>query len=341
MKFAIAKKLLLPALLIVSPLSHAVVAGGIVSIRNVWPAGASYNQMAFYQQISNDGGPKSHYFWANQFHFKGGDGGYIGLQNRGNGVHAFNYSIWKAKGWKSGNCKHFSHEGSGVQCQVEYPWKTGHIYQLKVLKEGNLVKGVIYDFMTGQAKTVGVIEVTETFGGLYASSGFVEEYSQGNGQLSSCSVIGAQSSVFYNPVANDSVRAEQSTKTYGNCNDGYIVQAACNASACINVINDLGAIPSPSVKQVPVVHSNDLGAQTIANALSDTQQVTIQTTKSNWAPNIFFPSPGQYKWKSIFVDHRASNTSSLHINGSLLTLSKGQQLSYVSDGKSWNAVTVQ
>jgi hypothetical protein len=340
-KLGIAKKLVLPALLLISPLSHAVVAGGIVSLKHEWPAGESYKTMSFYQQIGNDGGVKAHYFWANQFHFKGGDGGYIGLQNRGDGVHAFNYSIWKAKGWKSGNCRHFSHEGSGVQCDIEYPWKVGHVYKLQVVKEGNLVKGLINDQMTGLTKVVAVIEVPDTFGDINASSGFVEEYSQGNGQLSSCSGIAAQSSTFFKPAAGDGVRAKQSTETYGNCDDNFVVQAACNNNACINSINNLGAVASLEVKRVPVVHSTDLGAQVITNSLSDTHEVLVLLSKSRWAPNINFPSPAQHKWKSIFVDHRASNESLLHVNGSVLRVNKGQQLSYISDGKVWKAVEAE
>ncbi|GAB5038847.1 hypothetical protein BHOIPH791_13790 [Bartonella henselae] len=58
------------------------------------------DQLTFFQKISNDGGMNSHYYWANQFFFKNGDVGYIGLQNSG-GDHFVNYSIWNAVGWKS------------------------------------------------------------------------------------------------------------------------------------------------------------------------------------------------------------------------------------------------
>lgn len=143
MNYRIIKAIFLPLLFLFSQSSHAVVAGGIVSVQHSWPANSEFNKLSFFQQISNDGGTSSRYYWANQFQFKQGDGGYIGLQNRGSKVHAFNYSIWKAKGWKSGECSYFDHEGSGVQCQIVVPWKTGHQYKLDVSKNGNLVTGVV------------------------------------------------------------------------------------------------------------------------------------------------------------------------------------------------------
>ncbi|WP_174847237.1 DUF3472 domain-containing protein [Yersinia artesiana] len=338
MSYRIKKILLSQVLFLISPLSYAVVAGGIVAINHLWPANSEFNKLSFFQQISHDGGTDSHYYWANQFFFKQGDGGYIGLQNRGNGVHAFNYSIWKAKGWKSDNCNYFDHEGSGVQCQIVVPWKTGYQYKLDVFKDGNLVTGVVTNLMDGTTTTVGVIEIPETFGKLYASSGFVEEYSQGNGQLSSCYVMGAQSSIFLNPIGDDKTQAGQRSYTYGNCNDPYVVQAACNGDACINTVSNLRAMASPNAPTVSIVNGKDLTAETISSALSKVNLVAIRSQDDNWAPNIYFPQPNTLKWKSIFVDHRASNSSSIYVNGGITTVNKGQHLMYMSDGSSWKVI---
>lgn len=325
-------------LFLISPLSHAVVAGGIVSLNHSWPANSEFNKLSFFQQISNDGGTDTHYYWANQFHFKQGTLGYIGLQNRGNGVHAFNYSIWEAKGWKSGECGYFSHEGSGVQCQIIVPWKTGHQYKLDVSKNGNLVTGVVTDLMDDTATTVGVIEVPDTFGSMYGSDGFVEEYSQGNGQLSSCYVMGAQSSIFLNPIGDDKIKAGQSSYTYGNCNDPYVVQSACNGDACINTISNLHAVASPNAPEVSIVNDKNLTAETISNALNNVDLVVIRSEDGKWAPNIYFPEPNNLKWKSIFVDNRASYSSSVHVNGSITKVVKGQHIMYMSDGSSWKVI---
>ncbi|QCT22426.1 DUF3472 domain-containing protein [Jejubacter calystegiae] len=338
MNYGIKKNLLVPLLFLFSPLSHAVLAGGIVSVNHSWPANSEFNKLSFFQQVSNDGGTDSKYFWANQFHFKNGDGGYIGLQNRGDGVHAFNYSIWKAKGWKSGVCSYFNSEGSGVQCQIVVPWKTGHQYKLDVSRNGNLVTGVVTDLMDGTATTVGVIEIPDTFGKLYSSSGFVEEYSQGNGQLSSCYVMGAQSSIFLNPIGDDKTKAGQSSYTYGNCNDPYVVKSACNGDACINTISNLRAMASPNASIVSIVNENDLTAETISNALNKVDLVAIRSQDGHWAPNIYFPEPNKLKWKSIFVDHRAGYSSSIHVNGSIMKVNKGQHIMYMSDGSSWKVI---
>jgi len=338
MHHGIKKTLLVPLLFLISPLSQAVVAGGIVSLRHAWPESAEFNKLSFFQQISNDGGTGARYFWANEFHFKQGDGGYIGLQNRGNGVHAFNYSIWQATGWKSGTCSFFNHENSGVQCQIIVPWKSGHQYKLDVSKNGNLVTGVVIDQMDGTTTTVGVIEVPERFGKLNASSGFVEEYSQGDGQLSSCYVMGAQSSTFLNPTGDDHTKAGQSTFTYGNCNDPYVVKAACDGDACINTVSNLGAVASLNAPTVSIVNNNTLTAETLAGALNKVDLVAIRSEDGHWAPNIYFPHPDTLKWKSIFIDHRAGYASSVHVNGTITQVKKGQQLMYMSNGSSWKVI---
>ncbi|WP_300002579.1 DUF3472 domain-containing protein [uncultured Cedecea sp.] len=325
-------------LFLFSPLSHAVVAGGIVSVSHSWPVNSEFNKLSFFQQINNDGGTGSKYYWVNQFYFKNGDAGYIGLQNRGDGVHAFNYSIWKAKGWKSGVCSYFDHEGSGVQCQIVVPWKIGHQYKLDVSKNGNLVTGTVTDLMDGTATTVGVIEIPDTFGKLYSSSGFVEEYSQENEQLSSCYVMGAQSSIFLNPIGDDKTNAEQSSYTYGNCNDPYVIQAACNGDACINTISNLRAMASPNAPIVSIVNDNHLTAETISNALNKVDLVAIRSQDGHWAPNIYFPEPHTLKWKSIFVDHRAGSSSAVHVNGSVTKINKGQHIMYMSDGSRWKVI---
>ncbi|UTO28016.1 DUF3472 domain-containing protein [Bartonella harrusi] len=320
--------------------SYAVVAGGIVSVRNAWPAYSNFNQLSFFQKIDNDGGLRSHYFWANQFAFKNGNNGYIGLQNRG-GVHFFNYSIWKAVGWKSGQCRFFSHEGSGVQCDIKVSWKIEHQYKLDVSKNKNLVTGTITDLTNGTKTIVGVIEVPKTFGKFYSSLGFVEEYSQGVNQLSSCFVMGAQRSIFRNPIGDNTIKAKQSTYTYGNCNDPYVVQASCDNNSCTTVVNDLKGIPSPHAPQVAFINEKNLSAQTISDALKANNLIVIRSRNGSWAPNIYFPRPGLFKSKSIFVDHRASYGSSLYVNNSVTKVNKGTQKMYMSDGKRWKVIKTQ
>lgn len=243
---------LLAACLLAAPAAQAVVVGGIVSTDARWPAAsAGYDRMTFYDQVDRDGGVRSNYYWANQFWFVGGDGGYIGLQNR-SGQHWLNFSIWLASGWDPASraaCSHFSHEGSGVQCQLQWDWKPGHKYKVDLVRASNRVTGTVTDLMSGDSVAVATILIPTAWAGFKnAAVSFVEEFSQGSGQLASCSAIGAQSSVFYRPVANGNLpAASHTTRTYGNCNDRNIAHAACDADGkCINLVSDLGGYPSPA-----------------------------------------------------------------------------------------------
>lgn len=115
-------------------LSNAIVVGDIVTIQHKWPDNTAFNKISFFLQVNNDGGSRSNYYWANQFNFINGDTGYLGLQNRQNGIHAFHYSIKQAKGWRSGNCRYFYDTGTSVQCDIVIQWKAGHLYRLDVSK---------------------------------------------------------------------------------------------------------------------------------------------------------------------------------------------------------------
>ncbi|MBX4335175.1 DUF3472 domain-containing protein [Bartonella raoultii] len=322
--------------LITSP-SYAIVAGGIVTVQHKWPAGREFDKLSFFEQISYDGGPKSHYYWASQFSFKNGNGGYIGLQNS-KGVHFVNYSIWNAVGWKSKHCKRFSGEGSGVQCQIKMPWKVGHQYRLDVSKEENLVTGTIIDLMDRTKTTLGVIEVPKTFGKFDGSLHFVEEYSQGNEQLASCFVMGAQSSIFRAPIGDDTVKAKHMTYSYGNCNDPYVVQTACNDDACVNTVSNLGGKPISHVSEVAFVNGEDLSAETISNVLKKADLAIIRLEDGSWVPNIYFPQPDLFKEKSILIDHKASYGSVIYVNNSKHQSHTGEEIIYTSDGRHWKIV---
>lgn len=328
-------------LFLISSPSYAIVAGGNVSVQHEWPTHSEFDQLSFCEQINHDGGEKSHYSWANQFFFKNGNAGYIGLQNSKE-EHFVNDSIWKATGWKSKQCHYFDYEGSGVQCQIKMPRKTGHPYKLNVSKKDNLVTGVIIDLMDDTETTVGVIEVPQTFGKFNGSLSFVEEYSQGSEQLSSCFVMGMQSAIFRAPIGNKTVKAKQSTYTYRNCNDPYVVQAACNDEACINTVSNLGGMLLPhaleGTPEVSLVNGQDLSAQTISDALKKADLIVIRSQDGYWTPHIYFPKPHLLKGKSIFVDHRANYSSSLHVDNSVKEVKIGTQLMYMSDGNRWNII---
>ncbi|WP_411961338.1 hypothetical protein [Pectobacterium versatile] len=64
----------------------------------------------------------------------------------------------------------------------------------------------------------------------------------------------------------------------------------------------------------------------------------MRSQDGSWAPNIYFPQPDRLKWKSIFVGHQTSSSSSIHVNGSVRKINKGLHLMYMSDGSCWKVI---
>ncbi len=319
---------------LISKPSYAVFAGKVVTMQHTWSQNRSFDTFSFFQQITYDGGPHSIYFWGNEFQFKNGKSGYIGLFNRG--TRTIHFSIRNATGWKSEKCKHFTHEGSGVRCEIEFPWKIGTRYRLDVSKNGNLVTGTIIDLIAGKATTVGVIEVPNTFGKLHKSSSFVEDHSRWKRHLSSCYVLSPQSSTFFSPIADYKYQAFINASAEGHCKDPHVVQIVCKFSTCMNSISDLGGLASPTAEpKVPISNGKDLSAQTISDKLKKEELVVVYLQDGAWAPNIFFPSPGPFMWKSIFVDNHAASSSSIRTDHEIRKVTTGQKIMYMSDGKTW------
>jgi len=90
--------------------------------------------------IDVDPGIQSAYYWAHQFGFKNGDGGYMGLQTNGHmqgewvGKMAI-FSIWDALEAEPGpgaSSEEFTGEGEGWSCRKKYNWVEGHTYCLRI-----------------------------------------------------------------------------------------------------------------------------------------------------------------------------------------------------------------
>lgn len=237
--------------LVVSPLAGAVVAGGMVAVNRQWPASdTGFLDMEFGVTVVQEPGRNGFTYWADQFWFKGGDGGYIGLQQRDANKKALNFSIWQATGWvaeKGANCAFFGHEGSGVQCWIDYGWKQGTTYNIRVTAEdlGHWA-AYITDTAGGATRKVATIQVPQTWGGIYATASFVEDYAQGADQRDSCEAVPPTSAVFHLPKAeNGTVLPLSSTaRTYGTC--VAIARASCTVGQdCIGSANVYGNLGSP------------------------------------------------------------------------------------------------
>ncbi|MCA9773474.1 MAG: DUF3472 domain-containing protein [Myxococcales bacterium] len=126
--------------------------------------------------IEADPGTAAALFWSHQFHFQGGDGGYIGLQTSGNigGVPVGKMalvSIWQALGGLAGSpgsvCQTFGGEGTGWSCRIPYDWQEGRTYRLRLWEyccaetpgAAEWWTGSVTDLTTGVETILGRIQV--------------------------------------------------------------------------------------------------------------------------------------------------------------------------------------
>jgi len=139
-----------------------------------WPAsGAGYYN--FDERLTILGhSPGTHYFWAHQVGFVGGDGGYLGLQvgSYPNNTKIALFSLWGANGAEGANCGPFVEGGAGYTCRLDpYNWVTGRAYRLRIWAAGEDALGDwwgawVQDTTTGVDSYVGRLRVPTSWGWL-------------------------------------------------------------------------------------------------------------------------------------------------------------------------------
>ncbi|MFE1775595.1 DUF3472 domain-containing protein [Streptomyces sp. NPDC059008] len=226
-------------------LRSAIVAGGMAIIYREWPESAEgYNDFEMSTTVTKDPGYNGHTYWAHEWSYSnGGDGGYVGLQRKSADEKALNFSIWEASGWRDAapeaNCSNFSHEGSGVQCWIDYPWKEGVKYNIKVAKvDSKGWRASITDTESGETSSVATIELPQDFGGLNTLSEWVENFAQGDEQPENCEDVPSAVAVYDQPTANDGAvkPLKSSPSTYGECKS--IAEAVCTPEqSCTLTVN--------------------------------------------------------------------------------------------------------
>lgn len=238
--------------LLFSSSAFAIVAGGMVAIDRQWPATElGYLDMEFPMTVTDEPGSNGYTYWAHQFWFKGGDGGYVGLQQRDGDNKALNFSIWKATGWTAepgAQCAFFDHEGSGVQCWISYAWRQRATYAIRIVAEdAGRWAAYVTDTSNGNQRKVATIRVPAAWGGLTSRTNtFLEDYAQGSQQRASCAAVPPSSAVMHAPTAEGgSVWPVSSTATtYGVC--AAIARASCTVEQdCIAAANVFGTLGSP------------------------------------------------------------------------------------------------
>jgi hypothetical protein len=190
--------------------------GGMVYAWYDWPQvlSSGFNNFDVFLTIDVDPGAQSAYYWAYQFGFKDGDGGYMGLQTNGCmqgewiGKMAI-FSIWKALEAEPGpgaSCEEFAGEGEGWSCRIPYEWIEGHKYSLLIdlngvdEQENEWWGAWIIDTSTSQETFIGRIKVPSSWQWLGYSSGVWVEY---YGQVNGCNSIPYALARFEQPIADN------------------------------------------------------------------------------------------------------------------------------------------
>ncbi|QIS13970.1 DUF3472 domain-containing protein [Nocardia arthritidis] len=213
--------------------AQAIVAGGMAAIDRTWPeVPGGFDDMTFSITVTREPGSNGKTYWAHQWGYTGTtDGGYIGLQSRDGNDKALNFSIWGATSWRDSagaTCNLFGHEGSGVQCWINYAWQQGVTYQITLAKSGtDGWTASITNTRTRENSTVATIVVPPSYGGLAGLSEWVENFAQGAQQPPSCSAVPAATAVYGTPTANGGKVTPTSSNsyTYGNC--AWIAKTSC------------------------------------------------------------------------------------------------------------------
>ena len=246
---------------LVSP-AYAVIAGGMTANHYYYPASTTANADGLYGynaldasiRVTHEPGNNGNTYYASQFFWtiNVNQGGYTGIQQNSKKTktvlfsifgQTYNASVDKSGPVSGGVCQGFGGEGTGTQCLfttkgTETPaWKEGAKYTFHVKYAGKttipageadagenyLWQASITDTSTGTTTVIGTIHSPAANGLLQAVvPQFVENFTQGSQQYSSCSQVPPTTAVFDAPImydpANNAVQTNNaSTQVYGDC----------------------------------------------------------------------------------------------------------------------------
>jgi hypothetical protein len=182
-----------------------------------WP-GTGYGDVEHVLVPEVDPGPDTTYFWAHQFRTEAGEGGYIGLQTKGNradgtlGKMAI-FSFWDTLGAEGPGVVRFGGEGVGWSCRIPFPWEAGRPYRLRVgvVDEDASVRTWAASVDGAQ---FGRIRAPAAWGRLGAWSVMWTEFY--GGPLARCEDLPYSKVTFSVPVADGSARPHRSNDHLGD-----------------------------------------------------------------------------------------------------------------------------
>ena len=276
-----------------------------------------YNAIDASIRVTHEPGNNGNTYYASQFFWtvNVNEGGYTGIQQNSEKTKTVLFSIfgltYNASVDKPGPalgavCQGFGGEGTGTQCLfstsgADAPaWREGATYTFHLKYAGKttipsgeadagenyLWKASITDTSTGTTTVIGTIHSPASNGILQAVvPQFVENFTQGSQQYSSCAQVPPTTAVFYPPIMYDPAKKpaqtnNASTETYGNC--ASIARSLMNAdNAAIATINQSSG--APFIARNPVQHfcadtlgGNHLGLNICAGSGSSSSSVANQ-----------------------------------------------------------------
>lgn len=167
-----------------------------------------------------DPGPDSTYFWAHQFRTENGEGGYIGLQTRGNradgslGKMAI-FSFWDTLSAEGPGVVRFGGEGVGWSVRTPFYWEAGQSYRLRIeVVDANEEALTWAGSVDGEE--FGRIRAPAAWGRLGPWSIMWTEYY--GGPVARCSDLAHSKVVFGEPIADAQTRPSSSNDHLGDGN---------------------------------------------------------------------------------------------------------------------------
>ncbi len=145
------------------------------------------------------------FFWAMTF-WLGTEGGYIGLQTRGeNDAKVARFSIWnstaaKAPAQGGGGCRDFGGEGVGKTCWAPFAWREDEAYRLRVEQvSSGTWRGSVVTVSTGEVLELGDIDGPPGGSAIHPNvTAFTEYY---GASLPSCEALNRAQALFESPEA--------------------------------------------------------------------------------------------------------------------------------------------
>ncbi|MEV3856357.1 ricin-type beta-trefoil lectin domain protein [Streptomyces sp. NPDC050095] len=157
-----------------------------------FPSGTSaLSEVTFGTTVEADPG-RGNVYWAHQFGFTNGVGGYIGQQRWRTGTGMFLFSLWDSTAARPGSsgtyCQTFDETGSGYTCRFNQAFAAGHHYTFRIAPDTDAgwYRATITDATAGTSFVLGSLQVGA--GAQVSASGMVDwvEYFDWNNNAATC-----------------------------------------------------------------------------------------------------------------------------------------------------------